>query len=227
MSAIICEPLLCNSGCIPAQPGFLQFLREVATREGALLIFDEVITGFRLARGGAQELYGVTSDLATYAKAVGGGVPLSVLAGRRDFMDFIGDGRVVHAGTLNGNPIALAAAQAVLECVSRDDGSIYRDLQRRGGALRRGLEEILVSRGYPVVTCGEGSVFSLLFLDKQPREYRDLLRTDKQLYSDFALAMLDAGVMLLPDGRFYISTAHTDADVEATLHAARRVAEGA
>ena len=103
--------LLCNSGCLPADEGFLAFLRETATREGALLIFDEVITGFRLALGGAQEFYGVTPDLATYAKAAAGGLPLSILAGRRKYMNWIADGRVVHAGTLNGNPLALAAAR--------------------------------------------------------------------------------------------------------------------
>lgn len=227
ISAILCEPLLCNSGCIPAEPGFLQFLRDISRRESALLIFDEVITGFRVARGGAQELYGVTPDVATYAKAVGGGTALSVLAGHREYMDFIAEGRVVHAGTLNGNLIALAAANAVLECLSRGGGEIYRELQRRGRALRHGLEEILVARGYRVITCGEGAVFSLLFLDKRPREYRDLLEVNKQLYSDFALALLDEGVLVLPDGRWYLSTAHTDADVEATLAAVRRVVGGA
>jgi glutamate-1-semialdehyde 2,1-aminomutase len=226
ISAIICEPLLCNSGCIPAEPGFLEFLRDITRREGALLIFDEVITGFRLALGGAQKFYGVTPDLATYAKAVGGGVPLSVLAGKHEFMNYIADGRVVHAGTLNGNPIALSAAKCVLEYLSQDDGSVYHDLHRRGGVLRNGLQAMFSARGYRVITCGEGPVFSLLFLEKPPREYRDLLQTDNHLGGDFALAMLDEGVMLLPDGRWYLSTAHTDADIEATLAAAERVIGG-
>lgn len=225
ISAIICEPLLCNSGCIPAQPGFLEFLREVTKREGALLIFDEVITGFRLALGGAQQLYGVTPDLATYAKAVGAGTPLSVLGGREEFMRWIADGRVVHAGTLNGNVIALAAARAALDYLSQNDGAIYNDLDRRGRTLRAGLEQILGAHGHRVLTSGEGAVFSLLFLDRAPREYRDLLRADAQMYSDFALALLDEGVMTLPDGRWYISTAHTDADIENTLAAVRRAVE--
>ncbi|MGH9520941.1 MAG: aminotransferase class III-fold pyridoxal phosphate-dependent enzyme, partial [Terriglobales bacterium] len=226
ISALICEPLLCNSGCIPAERGFLEFLRHITEREGALLIFDEVITGFRLSLGGAQQYYGITPDLATYAKAVGGGTALSVLGGKEEFMRWIADGRVVHAGTLNGNVIALAAAKAVLDVLSRNDGSVYQELQRRGQRLRRGMESILSSRGYKVVTSGEGVVFSLLFLDRAPREYRDLLRADTRLYSDFALALLDEGVLALPDGRWYLSTAHTDEDIDNTLAAVQRAVEG-
>ena len=226
ISAVICEPLLCNSGCIPAERGFLEFLRRITEREGALLIFDEVITGFRLALGGAQQFYGITPDLATYAKAVGGGTALSVLAGKEPFMRWIADGRVVHAGTLNGNVIALAAAKAVLDYLSRDDGSAYQELHRRGQRLRRGMERILSARGYKVVTSGEGPVFSLLFLDAAPREYRDLLRADTGLYADFALALLDEGVLTLPDGRWYLSTAHTDQDIDNTLAAVQRAVEG-
>lgn len=223
ISAIICEPLLCNSGCIPAEPGFLKFLREITRKEGSLLIFDEVITGFRLALGGAQEFYGIIPDLATYAKAIGGGVPLSVLAGKLEFMDLIATGEVIHAGTLNGNLLALAAAKSVLEVLSRNSGAVYRDLYRRGQTLRARLQDLLTNYGHQVMTSGEGPVFSLCFIDKQPRNYRDLLRANKQLYSDFALALLDEGVLVLPDGRWYLSTAHNDADIEATLAAAERV----
>jgi len=219
ISAVICEPLLCNSGCIPPLPGFLAFLREITEREGALLIFDEVITGFRLALGGAQEFYAVTPDLATYAKAVGGGAALSVLGGKQKFMEQIAAGKVIHAGTLNGNLIALSAAKAVLDVLARDDGARFRELHRRGARLRSGLKEILSARGYRVITSGEGAVFSLLFLEQQPRSYRDLLSADRQLYADFALALLDQGVLTLPDGRWYISTAHSDADIDATLAA--------
>ena len=225
ISAVICEPLLCNSGCIPPLPGFLTLLREITEREGALLIFDEVITGFRLALGGAQEFYAVTPDLATYAKAIGGGAALSVLAGKQKFMEQIAAGAVIHAGTLNGNLIALSAAKAVLDVLARDDGARYRNLHRLGGRLRDGLKEILSAHGYRVITSGEGSVFSLLFLEQQPRSYRDLLSADRQLYADFALALLDAGVLTLPDGRWYISTAHSDADIDATLAAVERAVQ--
>jgi glutamate-1-semialdehyde 2,1-aminomutase len=225
ISAVICEPLLCNSGCIPPQPGFLEFLREITEREGSLLVFDEVITGFRLALGGAQQFYQVTPDLATYAKAIGGGAALSVLAGRLEFMQKIATGSVIHAGTLNGNPIALSAARTVLEVLSRDGGSVFDDLHRRGRRLRRGMEEILRAQGHAVTTSGEGPAFSLLFLDHAPRHYRDLLDADQERYAQFALALLDEGVLALPDGRWYISTAHSDADIDATLAAVQRVAE--
>jgi glutamate-1-semialdehyde 2,1-aminomutase len=224
ISAILCEPLMCNNGCIPPEPGFLEFLREISRKQGALLIFDEVITGFRLSLAGAQGFYGVIPDLATYAKAIGGGTALSVLAGKQQFMDLIADGQVVHAGTLNGNLIALSAAKAVLEVLSRNHTALYADLYRRGSVLRTGLTKILRSCGYHVITSGEGPAFCLSFLDKQPRNYRDLFPANKQLYSDFSLALLDEGVLALPDGRWYISTAHTDADIEATLVAVQRAA---
>jgi len=222
ISAIICEPLLCNSGCIRAEKGFLEFLREIASANGSLLIFDEVITGFRLGLGGAQGRYGVTPDLATYAKAIGGGLPLSVLAGKRTFMDLIAGGKVVHAGTLNGNPLVLAAAEATLKLLSRNGGEVYRDLERRGRRLRNGLEKMLRGQGFPLVTAGEDAVFHISFMERQPRCYRDLLEADTERYADFVLALLDEGVLALPDGRWYISVSHTDETIEATLAAAER-----
>jgi len=214
ISAIICEPMLCNSGCLPPLDGFLEFLRETATNNGALLIFDEVITGFRLARGGGQEFYGVTPDLATFAKACGGGLPLSVLAGRDEYMSWIADGRVVHAGTLNGNPLSLAAAVASLHCLTPE---VYERLDRLGRQLRAGLQGALRAKGVPVVTTGEGAVFQLHFQAETPREYRDTIPSDKGLYGGFLLALLDAGVLALPDGRWYLSAAHGEDVIEETV----------
>lgn len=222
ISAVICEPLLANSGSIPPAPGFLEFLLDIAHAHGALLIFDEVITGFRLAYGGAQERYGVVPDLATFAKAVGAGTPLSVLAGRSEYMDRIAAGHVVHAGTLNGNPLSLAAAKAALDVLRSHGASGYERLRSRGERLRAGLESILQSHGFPVSTSGDGAVFSLSFVETPPRNYRDTLAAPGGLYQEFALAMLDEGIVLLPDGRWYLSFAHTDDDIEATLAAARR-----
>jgi glutamate-1-semialdehyde 2,1-aminomutase len=222
ISAVICEPMLCNSGCIPAEAGFLQFLRDISAANGALLIFDEVITGFRLSLKGAQGWYGVVPDLATYAKAIGGGLPLSALAGRREFMDLIASGRVVHAGTLNGNPIVLAAAKATLEVLSRDDGAVYADLSRRGDRLRTGIVSRLRSKGCEVTSNGVASVFHIAFMDRPARRYRDLLTSDTQQYSDLVLALLDEGVLALPDGRWYVSIAHTDDVIDATLAAVER-----
>jgi glutamate-1-semialdehyde 2,1-aminomutase len=217
ISAIICEPLLANSGCIPAAPGFLEYLREKATACGALLIFDEVITGFRVDLAGAQGRWGVTPDLATYAKAVGGGVPLSVLAGRSEYMDLIARGDVVHAGTLNGNPLCLAAAKATIEVLAAGNGSLYPALRARGERLRHGIEQALRTAGFPVVTSGDGPVFQVSFMCDPASSYRDMLRADASLYSNFALALLDLGVLVLPDGRWYVSAAHSDNDIEQTL----------
>ena len=162
-------------------------------------------------------------DLATYAKAVGAGLPLSVLAGKRECMDLIASGQVVHAGTLNGNPLSLAAAKAALDILAANSGAIYSDLQRRGERLRSGLERMLRARGLTVVTNGEGAVFHISFQERKPRTYRDTLEANAALYSDFALALLDEGVFLLPDGRWYLSAAHTDDDIDMTLAAAERV----
>jgi len=222
IASVICEPILCNSGCIAAEPGFLQFLREISSSHGALLIFDEVITGFRLALGGAQQLYGVTPDLSTFAKAIGGGLPVSALAGKREYLEWIADGRVVHAGTLNGNPLGLSAVKATLTVLESTPG-LYSRLWREGERLRTGLVEILAETGLPVQSAGGGPVFQISFQDRPAREYRDTLSADRAAYSDFAVALLDAGVLVLPDGRWYVSAAHTAYDVDRTLEAARSI----
>lgn len=222
ISAVICEPLLCNSGCIPPRPGFLKFLREITLQHGTALIFDEVITGFRVHLEGAQGLYGIVPDLATFGKAVGGGVALSVLGGRTEWMKWIADGTVVHAGTLNGNPLALAYAKATLSVLERNHGTVLQAIERNGQRLRIGLERILQDSGYLVVTQGVGSVFQLSFMDTPANEYRDTLRADKMLYQDFSIALLDEGILTLPDGRWYISAAHTELDIDTTLAAVRR-----
>jgi glutamate-1-semialdehyde 2,1-aminomutase len=221
ISAIICEPLLANSGCIPPTPGFLEFLREITIRHGALLIFDEVITGFRVDLRGAQGRWGVTPDLATYAKAVGAGVPLSVLAGRLEYMQRIASGEVIHAGTLNGNPLSLAAARAAIEVLAAGDGSIYKDLRSRADRLRTGIENTLNNAGFPVTTSGDGPLFQVSFTDAPARNYRDTLRVQTNLYADFAMGLLDQGILTLPDGRWYVSAAHTEEDIDRTLEAVR------
>ncbi len=205
------------------RPGFLQFLREVTLHTGALLIFDEVITGFRLGLGGGQTHFGVTPDLATFAKAIGGGLPLSALAGQAEVMEHIARGTVVHAGTLNGNPIALAAAQATIQTLAADGGAIYSRLWHLGDRLRDGLRDLLTAKGYAVALNGGGPVFHLSFQTSSARNYRETLLANGQLYSDFALAMLDEGVMILPDGRWYLSAAHSEAEIDRALAAVARI----
>lgn len=223
ISAIICEPLLANSGCIPPAAGFLEFLREISQRHHALLIFDEVITGFRVDLRGAQGRWGVRPDLATYAKAVGAGVPFSVLAGRSEFMERIARGEVVHAGTLNGNPLCLAAARAAIEVLAADNGSIYRGLRAKADRLREGIAAVLQTTGLPVVLSGDGPVFQVSFMEQPATNYRETLRARTGLYADFILGLLDEGVLVLPDGRWYVSAVHTDEDIDRTLEAVRAV----
>ena len=149
IASVICEPLLANSGCIPPQPGFLEFLRAITQRHDSVLIFDEVITGFRLHLQGAQGRYGVTPDLATYAKAVGAGTALSVLAGRNEYMDLIASGKVVHAGTLNGNPLTLAAAHAALQVLMQNDGAALEAMRCRGCGCGAGWSPFCGRAGIP------------------------------------------------------------------------------
>jgi glutamate-1-semialdehyde 2,1-aminomutase len=222
ISAIICEPMLANSGSIPAGDGFLQYLRDAATRNGSLLIFDEVITGLRLELGGGQTRYGVTPDLATFAKAVGAGLPLSVLAGKRECMNLIATGEVVHAGSLNGSPLVLAGAKAALDELRQGEATIYPRMRRLGERLAAGLVENFRAAGIAAVATGDGPVFSVHLQEKTPRNYRDTLASNQRAWSDFVLALLDEGVVILPDGRWYISAAHTEEDIDATLAAAQR-----
>jgi glutamate-1-semialdehyde 2,1-aminomutase len=220
VAAIITEPILCNSGCVMPQPGYLEGLRELATRFGALLIFDEVITGFRVALGGAQALFGVTPDLATFAKAIAGGFPLSVIAGKREILQLVEARRVVHAGTFNGNPVSLAAARAVLIRLERNSGAVLNEIRDTGSNLIEGIRRLASEMRVAVLINGVGAVFHLSFTSiGSMKDYRDTQSADSHLRDEFLEAMLDAGIYLLPDGRWYVSTAHTLEDVEATLQA--------
>lgn len=224
IGAVLAEPLLANSGCIPAAPGFLNFLREECTRRNILLVFDEVITGFRLALGGAQHFYGITPDLAVFAKAIGAGLPLSAIAGRKEYMDFIARGEVVHAGTLNGNPLTLAAAHAALEHLEANAAEIYPRLHDLGQQLIAALHEAL-SPVTPIQILGEGPCFCVHFLEEVPTRYRDLASSNTTLFEQFLLSLWNEGVLALPDGRWYISAAHTAADIAQTIQAIHAAAQ--
>jgi glutamate-1-semialdehyde 2,1-aminomutase len=224
VAAIITEPVLCNSGCLMPDPSYLARLRSLATGHGALLIFDEVITGFRIATGGAQQRFGVAPDLATFGKAVAGGLPLSVIAGRADVMNLLATGEVVFGGTFNGNPLSLAASQATLDELSRDNGEALRHANRIGEQLQQGFRDAAAEHGIPLAVTGFGAAFSLHFTARaELRTYRDYLHDDQPRLQRFLRAMLDAGIYLLPDGRVYVSAVHTAAEVDETLAAARTV----
>jgi glutamate-1-semialdehyde 2,1-aminomutase len=219
IAAIITEPVMCNSGCIEPVAGFLQGLRELCDRHGVVLIFDEVITGFRLGLGGAQQYYGVIPDLAVFGKALASGYPISVLAGKRQLMEKIADGTVIHAGTMNsGNP-SIAAAQATLEVLETDN--VHPRLYDLGQRLMNGLRSVSQRAGHPLFVQGPGPMFHAGFTPLEAvRDFRDTLTYDKPRYAAFVAAMQERGIRLIGRGLWYISAAHTVEDIEHCIAAA-------
>jgi glutamate-1-semialdehyde 2,1-aminomutase len=226
IAATIMEPVLCNSGCLMPADGYLRTAREICGRHGVLLIFDEVITGFRMGLSGAQGFYGVTPDLATFGKAVAGGLPLSVVAGRREIMEQMFSGGVAFGGTFNGNPVSLAAADATLGELSRDGGALLAQANERGRRLMEGIRAVANRRGVPLTVTGFGAAMALHFANRtELRDYRDTLDDDRAMLQSVLRRALEEGLHLLPDGRLYVSAAHTGEDIEETLAAFERVME--
>jgi glutamate-1-semialdehyde 2,1-aminomutase len=224
IACVIIEPIAGNMNCIPPVPGFLEALRSVCDQSGALLIFDEVMTGFRVAAGGAQALYGVKPDLTTLGKIVGGGMPVGAFGGRREVMEHIAPlGPVYQAGTLSGNPVAMAAGVATLERV-REPG-FHDRLADKTDALVKGLNDAAHAAGLAFSTNHVCGMFGLFFTGKSPvRYFREVLACDVERFNRFFHAMLEEGVYLAPSAfeAGFVSAAHTMADIEATVSAARR-----
>ncbi len=221
LAAVLVEPL--ERVLVPV-PGFLEALRDATRRHGIVLIFDEVVTGFRIAWGGAQERYGVIPDLATYGKAMSGGFPMAAIAGRRDLMAHLDARRtdrshlVWASGTLNGNPVSASAGYAALDVLSRPGA--FGHLHRIGGRLRREIAAAGARHGFAVQTPGEDAVWGVRFTDRTPlRTWEDLLTADKELNLRWSVELLKRGILVNPNEKFYISLAHTDADVDRTLEA--------
>ncbi len=226
IAAVITEPVLCNSGNIMPIAGYLEGLRRLTQQHGALLIFDEVITGFRIALGGAQAHFGVVPDLTTLGKALAGGIALSAVAGRADIRELMGGGGVSFGGTFNGNPIALAAAHTTLEELSQDDGAALVRANSAGLRLMQEIRGLARERGMPLLVSGFGASFSLHFTPlTEMQTYRDTLQDSQELLRQFLRLALDEGVYLLPDGRFYVSAVHMGKEVEETVQALRLVFE--
>lgn len=221
VAAILCEPVAVNGGLIPPDGGFLEHLRRRASEEGALLLFDEVITGFRLALGGAQERFSVRADLAIFAKAVAGGIALSAVTGSKAVMAPIAEGRLAHNGTFNGNPIALAAGVAAVRHLRDRRESIYPELDRLGRRLANGLRtastRLTVRQMGPIVHTAVGE-------PTQVRNVRDRASGDPTAHARFIEALLYRGVHATPRGLWYLSTAHSDEEVDATTEAAAAAA---
>jgi glutamate-1-semialdehyde 2,1-aminomutase len=224
IAGVIVEPVPGNAGLYVPEPDFLEFLSRITAENGALLIFDEVMTGFRLAFGGAQERFGITPDLSCFGKIIGGGLPVGAFGGRADIMDCLAPlGGVYQAGTLSGNPLAMAAGMAALDELKASNS--YSKLEELGAQLETGMREAAKSARIPVTFNRCGSMFCGYFTDKPVHNLADALHSDRARFGKFFHGMLDAGIYLAPS-QFeagFLSTAHTNEDIDDTVRAAAKV----
>ncbi len=224
LAAVIIEPVPGNGGLYLPRPGYLEFLRQITAEQGTVLIFDEVMTGFRLAPGGAQERFGIRPDLSCFGKIIGGGLPVGAFGGRGDIMDYLAPlGPVYQAGTLSGNPLAMAAGIAALEELRAGDA--YAQLEAKGAALEAGLRAAAKSAGVPVTFNRCGSMFCGYFTGEPVWNLADAMKSDRERFKKYFHGMLAEGVYFAPsqfEGGF-LSTAHTEADIAHTVQAAARV----
>ncbi len=222
IAAVIVEPVAGNMGLVPPEPGFLEGLRELCNAHGSLLIFDEVMTGFRVARGGAQERYRVRPDLSAFGKIIGGGLPVAAYGGRRDLMAMIApEGPVYQAGTLSGNPLGMAAGLATLRAIENDAG-LYDRLEGLGARLEAGLADCIGDSRWPCRIQRVGSMWTLFFTDVPVRDWDSAGKSDLTRFGRFFHGMLDRGILLAPS-QFeanFISAAHSEADIDRTIKAA-------
>jgi len=222
VAAVIIEPVAGNMGCVPPSENFLKDLRELCSQNKALLIFDEVMTGFRLAPGGAQERYNVIPDLTALGKIIGGGMPVGAFGGKREIMELLAPaGPVYQAGTLSGNPITMASGYATLSFI-KNNPDIYEKLEQKGSDIEDGIKTIIKNKGYPLSANRVGSMFTLFFTDKEVTDFATASSSDKEKFSVYFGSMLEQGIYIAPS-QFeagFISTAHTDNDIEKTVSAA-------
>jgi len=225
IAAVLTEPVMCNTGCILPKPGYLEAMREVTHRHGIVLIFDEVITGFRLGLGGAQGRLGIRPDLSVFAKGIGGGFPVAAMGGRADIMALVANGTVSMAGTYSANGIAIAAANAALDELNTP--GLYQRLDAVSDELRLGLGKMLRDAGLPARVVGLGPLMQVWFTTHEIHNYRDAERhADQKMFRAWWEGMLARGVLFHPGAyeNLFVSTAHTQADVAQTLAAAKQVA---
>lgn len=222
IAAVIVEPVAANMGVVPPMAGFLQGLRDLTTRHGALLIFDEVITGFRMCYGGAQTVFGIVPDLTTLGKIIGGGLPVAAYGGRRDLMDRVAPlGPVYQAGTLSGNPLAMSAGIATLDLLAAP--GFYETLGARAKRLGDGIAAALRENGVSATAARVGSLLTLFFSGEPVRDYGGAKNCDTRRFAAFFRAMLDRGIFLAPSQfeALFVSGAHSEADVDRTIAACR------
>ena len=222
IAAIITEPVMCNNGCIMPVEGFLQGIREICDQHGMALIFDEVITGFRLGLGGAQQYFNISPDLSIFAKAIGSGYPISVVAGKKKWMHLIEEAKVIHAGTMNsGNP-TVAAALATIDVLEKENP--YPRMFQYGKKLMVGLREAAARYGHNLVVQGPGPMFHIAFTNKaEIKDYRDTLDLDRIKLGKFVAGMHDRGIRVIGRGLWYISAAHTEEEIDHAVNTAAEV----
>jgi len=223
IAAVIIEPVVGNMGCVPPAPGYLEAVREITKSNGALLIFDEVMTGFRVARGGAQQLYGITPDITTLGKIIGGGLPVGAYGGTRELMNNIAPaGPIYQAGTLSGNPLSMTAGLVTLRRLR--DLSVYEHLERTSVKLCEGVAAAARDAGVPTVTNRVGSMWTTFFTSDPVVDWNSASKADRALYGKFFHTMLQEGVYLAPSQfeAAFVSAAHTDEVIEQTIEAARK-----
>jgi glutamate-1-semialdehyde 2,1-aminomutase len=223
IAAIIMEPIMTNSGGIVPQEEYVSGVRELTKKHGVVLIFDEVVTGFRVALGGAQEYLGVTADLCVFAKCFAAGYPIAAFGGRREIMNLVATNEVIHSGTYNANPLCLAAALATLRELSKNNGRVIQYISEMGAKLRSGLEGLFMGYNFPMKTSGTNAVFVLNSPAIELRDYRDCLSIDLNFIHQFHTEMFREGIWFMRRGNVLLSAAHTDKDLEQTLDAAERV----
>ncbi|MBK0419781.1 aspartate aminotransferase family protein [Leucobacter sp. CSA1] len=219
VAAVITEAAAVNAGCFEPDPGFLEGLREATERHGSLLVFDEVITGFRLGLAGAQGRYGVTPDLTVLGKVLGGGLPISAVTGSARAMEPVSSGRVLHRGTYNGNPVSVAAGNACLRYLSERADELYPDMERRGERLTDGIREAAARASAPLAVNRVGTCLQFFVSDRPLERLSDLVGLDKDATLAFSELLVERGVMTLPRGLMYLSVEHTDADIDTTIGA--------
>ncbi len=220
------EALVCNHFCLMPQPGFLERIREICTEHGIVMCMDEIITGFRLGLSGAQGYFGITPDLATYGKALAGGLPFSAVVGKAAIMDQLQFGTVLGPGTFNGYPLGMRAVRTTLSILERDNGSVYKTMAAHQARLMDGLRDLAKKHGVPMLIQGATGVFFTMFgLESDAEVYsdEDLEAFDFELYLNFWSGMQKEGILTLAGGRWYPSIVHTAEDVDRTIEAADRV----
>lgn len=218
------EPILCNGGGCPPRPGYLEKVRELCTNYGVVLSFDEVITGFRVALNCAQGIFGVTPDLATFGKAMAGGIPMSAVAGKKELLNLILQQRVIGAGTFNGYPFGLAAALATLKILEKDDGAFYKYIDKVQNRLMEGLKEISKRHCIPMLIQGIRGVFFAHFIDREVAySPRDLREANVEKQKKFRTFLLEQGINIFHRGRWYVSAGLTEEDIDKTLEVADHV----